>query len=124
MKMEFEHDAEGHARRQRQTTRLLAEKVESGEVLNGLERGFVAAILRGAADSIQATTRQGPPSKLPDGDDAAMEYAFLVVHQGKSKTQACSYLAEKYDVSIQAVRKRLSKKRRAERAIDFASNQS
>lgn len=117
--MKIDHDAEAAARGQRQSVRLLADKLEAGEELNSLQRKFLAAVLRGAADSIQAPRRQGPATKLPDGDDAAIEFAILVNHQGYSRTQAREEIAAKYEVSVEAVRKYLKRDQRGERALAF-----
>jgi len=124
MNFEIDHDAEDDARAQRQSARKIADKIEAGETLSKFEGKWIAAVIRGAVDYIQAPTRQGPPSKLPNGDDAAIEFALLVIHQGKSKTQARADLAEKYCVSIEAVRKYLDKNKRGQRALEFVSNQS
>ncbi|PRY70996.1 hypothetical protein [Halomonas ventosae] len=119
MKIHLDRDAEADARSGRQTVRLLADKLEAGEELKSLERQFLAGVLRAAADSIQAPRRQGPPSKLPDGDQAAIEFALLVNQQGYSRTQAREEIADKYEVSVEAVRKHLKKDCRGERALAF-----
>jgi hypothetical protein len=102
-------EQEETASNQREYTRLLADRVESGESLSSWERKWIAAILRGAAYSIQPPKGNRGPSPKLDPGSLAMEYAILRELQGYTGNAAHELLADKYFVSREAIKKALEK---------------
>ena len=107
--MRPQDEQEETARSQRQYTRLLADKVETGESLSSMERKWIAAILRGAVDAIQPPKGNRGPSPKLDPGSLAMEYAILREHQSYSENAAHELLAGRHTVSPEAIKKALKK---------------
>jgi len=104
-----QEEQEETARSQRQYTRLLADKVETGEILSSMERKWIAAILRGAVDAIQPPKGNRGPSPKLDPGSLAMEYAILREIHGYTNNAAHEHLAGRHAVSTEAIKKALKK---------------
>lgn len=102
-------DAE-HSRLAKSHKRLcasLADRIEAGETLSAYERAFAADALRHVGANIGEKRRTaGKPAKLPDFE-LVMEFVVMTRHQSVSNNEAYERLAEKYSVSVTAVKKRL-----------------
>lgn len=86
----------------------VADRIEAGETLSIWERELAAAALRHVAATINEERPRpaGKPAKLPDSE-LVMEFVVMTRHQSVSKDRAYERLAEKYSVSVTAVKKRL-----------------
>lgn len=86
----------------------VADRIEAGETLSICEREWVAAALRHVAATINEERPRpaGKPPMLPDYE-LVMEFIVMTRHQSVSKDRAYRLLAEKYGVSVTAVKKRL-----------------
>jgi hypothetical protein len=95
---------------QRASLQSIAKKIERGEALNSLEAAFSAAALRHMAQQIptKPPRRRGQEPQLDPGN-LAIEFALLVHTQGHTPNAAHEALAERYSVSVQAIKKALSK---------------
>lgn len=94
---------------QKKFIRDMADKLESGEKLDSFESAVIAAVLRGAAEGIntQRTRPPGKPAKMPG--EICLLFALKTLFQGVSENAAIEALAEEYEVSTTAVKKRLGK---------------
>lgn len=111
--IEFNVSPSEHARvaqDQREWARTIAGKIERGEPLTrGLDRKAAAAILRGWADNLP----DAPPrrvGRLPkiDAGEVALQFAAMRA-QGVQKGEAVAQLAERWEVTDEAIRKALKK---------------
>ncbi len=112
---------EGYARtvrRQRAWLNEIANRIEQGEPLDKLERSLVAQIVRGRADRMDESLPR-KPGRAPRANwsAVALEFELLVRAKKMSKSAARGHLAEKYDVSIEAVRQGLKKNGAAAGAV-------
>ena len=88
----------------------MADRIEAGESLTSYQAGFTAAVLREAAKKLinpKRTRPAGHPVRLPD--EARLWYADLIVHQGISETAALGVIADKYQVTLEAVKRKVGK---------------
>lgn len=102
---------EKKARGQRIYFNELAAKIETGEAnMSLLDSIMAAGAIRAFASQIPLTEPRGK-GQLPkvDPGSVAMEFASLVVIKGMSKNAAHEKLAEKWDVSVPAIKKALTK---------------
>jgi len=106
---------------QRQDLRGFADLIERGELpTDELAWMLIAATLRGAADSIPDKPKRGRGQAAKfDPGQAALSFAILVVRHGMSRNAARESLAERYSVSVEAVKKALQKHGDGEPAIAF-----
>jgi len=108
--------------RQRAMFARLADAVAAGAELSRLDRKIVAAALKLAASNLPDSpprSRGGAHrAQFPHGD-AALEFVAMVRSPSHpvSETAAIAALAEKYDVSIEAMRKSIKKNAPAAEAL-------
>lgn len=93
-------------RRQKEIIRDLAHRISEGLPLSKFEADFAAAVLRGAANGMteKMPKRAGRPDKLPNAFDLILDWKNL--SETKKNNAIFEAIAEKYDVSPQAVKKR------------------
>lgn len=85
----------------------LADRIEAGETLSTYERAYAADALRHVGANIGEKRRPaGKPPKLPDYE-LVTEFIGMTRHCGFKKIEAYTMLAHNYDVSLNAVKKRL-----------------
>ena len=97
------------AKSQKDYLRSIADSLESGAPLDDHQLSWAVFFLRRAADKLISEIRpkpRGKPIKLPE--HSAMEYAIWVVG-GMSENKAMEKIAEQYQVSIEAVKKKYGK---------------
>lgn len=111
---EEDHAREGKEHRERtlrnrKYLREIADLMEAGSPLNSMQVKFAASALRHVADimSLERPRPAGRPAKLPD--DARLWYADLIVHQGMSETAALNFIADKYQVTLEAAKRKMGK---------------
>jgi len=94
------------AERQKKQLMELAKKIEDGQPLDKYETGRAVGAIRIAADRINPVRKRpaGKPSKIRD--DARLVYAVMRL-DGVSKNKAVERIAEMYEVSTTAVKKKL-----------------
>jgi hypothetical protein len=88
----------------------IADLITAGETLNGYQTAIAAAILREAAKKRISHQRKHPAGhrqKIPDV--ARLWYARLIVHQKMSETAALKVIANQYDVTLEAVKRKMGK---------------
>lgn len=102
-------DAE-HRRIVEDQQRLALELADTDELPIGLEAKIGAAILRGAAKGVALNPQRqrptGRPALIPDV--ARLFYAAYVT-KGMSETAALKAIADKYDVTLQAAKRKMGK---------------
>ena len=98
------------ARKQGDYYMALAKKVENGESLDSYDTLRVIAALKFAAEDRYSFTPTRSPGRAPKVCHAfmALEYGCLI-GEGLSSDAACAELAEKNDISKEAVKKSLKK---------------
>lgn len=93
---------------QRAFIREIADKIEAGEELpppdKHFARAFIAAVLRGAADSIPDTPKRGAGNAKARKVDALL---VAMTYYGENKTQ--ENLADQYGVSVTTVKAAIKK---------------
>lgn len=91
------------AQRQRDYARGLADKLDTGELLTGLDGAFAAAILRAWADRPEDKPKRsrGQPAEFAHSE-AALTVALF---QRQGKDDPVGRVAEMYGVSVQSIRK-------------------
>lgn len=98
---------------QRKWLRKLASMIEADEPLDRVERAVVVAVLRAHADGIASEPRRkrGQAPRI-DASNVALEFEALIRNPNLriSKNAAQERLAERHDVSVEAIRKALKKK--------------
>lgn len=95
------------AKSQKRFCASLADRIEAGETLSAYERAFAADALRHVGANIGEKRRPaGKPPMLPDYE-LVMEFVVMTRHQSVRKNNAYERLAEKYGVSVTAVKNRL-----------------
>lgn len=95
-------------KKERESIREFASKIEAGEELTEVERHVIAGLLRSYADSLpdkQKGKPGNPKNKLPP--DFSM--VFVAGPKFKSQNKAIEYYAEKYQVDTKAIKKRLDR---------------
>lgn len=85
----------------------LADKVLNGEPFDKMDAGRIAAALRFTAKQLNPIRNRpaGRPAKIRD--DCRLVYADLRTHEGFSQNAAIERIAEMYQVSTTAVKKKL-----------------
>jgi hypothetical protein len=93
------------ADRQRAFAELIAGKLEGGDQLNEFERGFAAALVRRAADSITGARKRkrARPRKVDPGA-LAIEFGILRVLRGMKEADAIGELAGRHSVLEETIR--------------------
>lgn len=128
-KLEFIPDPEAYARTaeaQRGHAREIARRLEAGESLHDLPSGsgeFAAAILRLWANTLpnKPPRKRGQAPQI-DASNIALEFVAMTRNPKAvmSKVKVKEHLAEKYGVSVEAIRGALKKKLKdAEAFFDF-----
>lgn len=95
-------------RSQKAYIREMADKLDAGEDLDAFARGFVAAVLRGAANNM-SEIRKRPKGQSKVQDEVAVYVASDVVFKGKTQNASIEYWAEVYDVDVNSIKKVLKK---------------
>lgn len=112
-KLEFKKPAEAFAREaqfQKAYAGAIAIKIERGEPLTEVERLWAVGALRAFAEQIPIEP-SGHKHKI-DPHSTAMEFLLLRQFQEMSVNMALETLAERYDVSVPAVRKSIGLKKK------------
>lgn len=106
---------------QKAAAKAIAAKVKAGEALTPIERKVASALILHASASIPDDKPQpaGRPRALPDS--VAFEAAMLVVHEEMTANAAATALAEKYDVSVPAVKQELGLVKRHDQSAKAAA---
>ncbi|QOY61875.1 hypothetical protein INQ40_07815 [Lysobacter sp. H21R4] len=101
---------------QRQWVREMADTLERGETLSKLDLKVATAILRGWADNLPDKQRRkaGQAPRI-NPSDIALEFEAMTRNPNipTSANAAKEHLAEKYGVSVEAIRAALAKKGKA-----------
>ncbi len=86
------------------------ELIKAGEPLTGIQAGIATTVLQNAKKmpiNPQRKRPAGHPAKIPD--IARLLYAGLIVQRGMSETSALKFVAEKFQVSVEAVKRKVGK---------------
>ena len=100
------------ARRQKRYILKFADALERGAPLKRFRHTeFVAFILRQAAERFFTEEMPRRPGAAPmiDHGVLAIKFAMLVAHKGMEETEAKNELADRYNISVPAVREALKK---------------
>lgn len=105
------------ARRQKEQIRDIAARIEAREPLNDMQTECAAAILRKKADDIseKQPRQRGQQPQFPSGKAALMVETYCL--QGQSRRSAVAEVAERFNVSDEAIKKALKKDGAEARAI-------
>ncbi|EIU5573146.1 TPA: hypothetical protein ACKR13_000260 [Pseudomonas aeruginosa] len=88
----------------------IADLIEAGKPLNSLQIGYAVVVLREGAKKLINPVRPRPAGgrvKIPD--EARLCYADWIVHEGLSENAAMERIAEMYQVSMTAVKRKMGK---------------
>ena len=92
----------------RQRLLKLAQKVKKEEKLSTVELFEAVLCITYVADQVLLQKKPSDKNQIVSNSDFLLNYAFLR-YQGKTKTRACTEIAEQYNVSIQAMKERAKK---------------
>lgn len=98
------------AKGQKECLKSAANKIEKGEELSTAEMLMACAVLRGVARDMPTKQKKKPgnpnnPGKLPPG----FSLEFVMGDKFENKSEAVEFYATKYQVSVEAIRKRLKR---------------
>lgn len=110
------------ARNQRDWARVLAAKIEAGEMLQPLDAMFVASIVRLWADNLkdQPPRKRGQLPKFNHADAAMLFFAWTETKR-MTKTAAIAKLAERYGVTVEAMSAVIAKRKNSQWRAFFRS---
>ena len=88
----------------------MSKRILAGDQLEALDRKNVAEMLRAYADAMSESRprRRGQGPKIDPGS-VAMCFAMLRTHEKMSANEAHELLAERFEVSVTAIKKALTK---------------